>query len=59
MRRFARSAARPVIASRDRDGYEHYAGNPVCLPGARRILARERSKRLSVPRMWRMAWALG
>jgi 5-methylcytosine-specific restriction endonuclease McrA len=45
--------------SRDRDGYEHYAGNRNWIPQARRVLAREKRHRLNPLRWVRAAWALG
>jgi hypothetical protein len=44
--------------SRDRDGYEHYAGNRANIQAAREILRRERIRRLSPLRWVRAAWAL-
>jgi 5-methylcytosine-specific restriction endonuclease McrA len=44
--------------SRDKDGYEHYAGSRRDIYQARKILARERRRRLNPLRFPRAAWAL-
>jgi hypothetical protein len=44
--------------NRERDGYEHYAGNRANIPQARTILRRERRHRWNPLRWTRAAWAL-